>query len=330
MRTAAVALFILVSGFFLAAAEKAPGTTPPGMERRIFDVLPSFLARSMEMSETDNDALKEGRPGGLKETLAGFGVKWPEGSSIQHVPQLGSLIVINTSENIADIEKVLGMLNVLPYQIRLEVFFVAFPTAVVAIAESGRHFTADDAMELWKQGKGRAASTLQIVTKSAAEATTKSVTEFIYPTEFTVTPILSDTNNRASICGGVCEPGGFETREVGAIVSVMPEVTPAGQMLDLTMTPQYVEEPIWESYDLMVATNAKPTTAVCRQPIFAAHSLSTSISLYCGAPVVLTGGWHLKRTPEVMYVIVKADLVGPDGRVIPGCRKNADTLAIQP
>jgi len=53
----------------------------------------------------------------------------------------------------------------------------------------------------------------------------KVVTEYIYPTEYTVTPITAtDSRGNTVIVGGIVQPGGFQTREVGVSLSVAVEV----------------------------------------------------------------------------------------------------------
>ena len=53
-----------------------------------------------------------------------MGVKWPEGSSIKHIKSLGKLYVRNTSENLAEFEKVIDELGGQPQLIEIETRFV--------------------------------------------------------------------------------------------------------------------------------------------------------------------------------------------------------------
>ena len=53
-----------------------------------------------------------------------MGVKWPEGSSIKHIKALGKLYVRNTSENLAEFEKVIDELGGQPQLIEIETRFV--------------------------------------------------------------------------------------------------------------------------------------------------------------------------------------------------------------
>ena len=53
-----------------------------------------------------------------------MGVEWPDRSSIKFIRPIGKLVVANTLENLTVFEKVLSILNVVPYQIEIEARFV--------------------------------------------------------------------------------------------------------------------------------------------------------------------------------------------------------------
>jgi len=86
------------------------------------------------------------------------------------------------------------------------------------------------------------------------------VTEYIYPTDFRGdTGNGTDTGRRLADHRRVVEPSSFETREVGVILSVLPEVSPDSQMISLTMTPEVVSEPTWKNYGTQFTDpNGKP------------------------------------------------------------------------
>ena len=133
----------------------------------------------------------------------------------------------------------------------------------------------------------------KVVTKAGQEAIIKVITEFIYPTTFTVnqgTTAASTTGGSVSSAPTV-EPGGFQTREVGVILQVVPEVSAEGQMINLTMNPQVVSEPTWHDYGYSVFTPGatEPTKLPMQQPFFQVRSISTSVSIYNGATVVMGG-----------------------------------------
>jgi general secretion pathway protein D len=157
----------------------------------------------------------------------------------------------------------------------------------------------------------------KVVTKSGQEAIMKVVTEYIYPTSFDV----ATTPGVAGATGGVAAPGAttvspseFETRDVGVILQVLPEVSADGQMINLMMNPQVVAPPEWKNYGSKVPQYTQETSIdllgrettrtvlltddngnpiyleqPMEQPIFRVRSVSTSISIYNGATVVMGG-----------------------------------------
>jgi general secretion pathway protein D len=132
----------------------------------------------------------------------------------------------------------------------------------------------------------------KVVTKSGQEAIMKVVEEYIYPTEFTVTTLQAANNTGTSTAtGAAVEPGGFEMREVGVILQVVPEVSAEGQMINLVMNPQVVSEPTWKDYgyDMPDPNGGAPIHLPMEQPFFKVRSISTSISIYNGATVVMGG-----------------------------------------
>ena len=143
----------------------------------------------------------------------------------------------------------------------------------------------------------------KVTTQSGAEATIKVVTEYIYPTEFTVEPIVgysgSNVSGSSQPIGAVVEPGGFETREVGVILTVLPEVSAEGQMITLTLAPEVVSEPTWRNYGSTYQTfqvdqaTADPTvvdnTLPMEQPFFHTRSVSTTINIYNTSTVIMGG-----------------------------------------
>ncbi len=135
----------------------------------------------------------------------------------------------------------------------------------------------------------------KVVTKSGQEAVIKVVTEFIYPTEFSVEPITTQSsagNTTTDLqIGGLVEPSNFEMREVGVVLQVVPEVSPEGQMINLSMNPQVVQFEKFEDYGSQFIDPVSGTvvTLPMKQPFFNVRSVSTSISIYNGATVVMGG-----------------------------------------
>jgi len=86
------------------------------------------------------------------------------------------------------------------------------------------------------------------------------------------------------------EPSTFETREVGVILSVLPEVSTEGQMINLNMTPEVVSDPTWYEYgSRFTDADGNEQLLAMPQPFFHTRSVNTSISIYNGATVVMGG-----------------------------------------
>jgi len=146
---------------------------------------------------------------------------------------------------------------------------------------------------LEQKGNADLLSAPKVMTKSGQEAEIKVVTEYIYPSDYTVEPgqpaILTDQGISAGV-PPLVTPAEFETREVGVILQVLPEVTADGEMINLTMSPEVVTEPEWFDYG-QTFTDASGTiqTILIQQPFFNSRSIRTSILVYNGATVVMGG-----------------------------------------
>jgi general secretion pathway protein D len=139
-----------------------------------------------------------------------------------------------------------------------------------------------------RKGNTDLLSAPKVTTQSGAEATIKVVTEYIYPTEFTVSGLAGGGGGGdvGAMVGAVVEPAGFQTREVGVLLSVLPEVSTEGQLINLTMTPEVVEFEKWENYGSVMPDG---TQLNMPQPFFHSRQVSTTIMIYNGATVVMGG-----------------------------------------
>ena len=135
----------------------------------------------------------------------------------------------------------------------------------------------------------------KVVTKNGMEATIKVVTEYIYPTEYDVEMLeVEDEDGNSFPMGAVVEPGNFQTREVGVVLTVMPNVNEDGQLIDLTLAPQVVSEPTWKNYGstypmMMPDGNYAEAQLNMEQPFFPVRSIQTNIQIFNGATVVMGG-----------------------------------------
>lgn len=203
-------------------------------------------------------------------------------------------------------------------QIQVEVNFVLFPLAEIEpLAQKEGAITADSLRDLWRSGKGALLASPTVTTLSGQEATIKGVKEYIYPTEYTLFP-PSGTNEagveRATALRPqdrdgvtVAEPGGFETREVGALLTVLPELTADGSLINLTMTPQYVCDPNWRDYGVEVtSSNGAPRKVKMEMPFFYTYTVTTSVSMRNGQTLLLGGGVRSQDGQKLVFMLVTA------------------------
>ncbi|MCR5413174.1 MAG: hypothetical protein K6F50_00410 [Kiritimatiellae bacterium] len=97
----------------------------------------------------------------------------------------------------------------------------------------------------------------KVLTKSGEEAVMKVVTEYIYPTDYDVQLQSSQSgggNNSSSQSAilAVVEPQSFTMREVGVILDVTPTLTDDGNLIDLELNTQVVDEPTWKNYGMRI------------------------------------------------------------------------------
>ncbi len=412
------------------------------IELRMYDVLPTAIEKIEQLSSAvapkgraNDDFLAVGNLAtgdavDLKAFFLEMGVGWPDKSSIKYVNGIGKLVVANTLENLTTFERVLNMLNVVPYQIEIEARFVEVaqtdvdslglewmltdnwellekkgsegtPLAgrerVVMNANAagggftrgnrflsstgiGNNFIADDLLSLsgvltnpeltvvlhalQQRGNTDVLSAPKITTQSGQLANIRVVTEYIYPTEFETEPIggssgnnNNNNNDGAGAVGAVVTPSSFEMREVGVILEVLPTVTPDGQMINLTLSPEVVTEPTWKNYGSSYTSydpNGNPVVQELNmeQPFFHTRRLTTSLLIYNGATVVMGGMITEVRTDvedkipllgdipiigrlfrsryessekKNLLIFVTARLVDPSGRLLDSSRFGVDS-----
>ena len=321
--------------------------------------------------------LGESAAASWKDFFQQMGVKWPDGSQIKYIRQIGKIVVANTEDNLIDFERILKELNVVPNQIEIEARFVevneddmnslgfewflndnytvaskngnyapgAAPRVDVLANDTiggfttGNRFIPDvvsaDAVAvndsvlsiagiltnpelglvvhaLEQKGHADLLSSPKVTTQTGQEATIKVVTEYIYPTAYTVTPVTGETGNdngTAVIIGGIVEPQDFQMREVGVILTVQPDVSPEGQMITLNMTPEVVTEPDWKNYGTTYTDQSGNIQQLnMEQPFFHTRLVQTSISIYNGATVVMGGMITEKREDTIDKIPFLGDI----------------------
>jgi general secretion pathway protein D len=212
---------------------------------------------------------------------------------------------------------------------------------------------------LQQKGNTDLLSAPKVTTQSGVDATIKVVTEYLYPVNYTVEfPDVNagalTTSSFASTVAAI-QPTEFEKREVGIILQVKPEVSAeGGQLINLTMSPEVVTDPTWKDYGFDYESGNGLLHAPMLMPFFHSRSITTTISIYNGATVVMGGMiteartetddkvpffgdipviGHLFRSKSDssekrnLLIFVTARLVDPYGRAIGRQQAMATTIA---
>jgi Flp pilus assembly secretin CpaC len=170
-------------------------------------------------------------------------------------------------------------------------------------------------VKLRKEGKAKLKYCPRVRTQSGAEATVKSVEECMYPTEFKLTATIvgseesAKTNRQVTVTG--VEPGGFQTREAGVMLSILPEVSPEYNVINLTFTPEVVKLKKWQDVTSSVGVHgtSKEHKTTCSQPYFFSQQISTTVIVLDGESTMIGGGLTSPDSDAITYVFVRAKII---------------------
>ena len=185
---------------------------------------------------------------------------------------------------------------------------------IASIVGSGTDPTFQLVMRGLNQKKGvDLLSAPRVTTKSGSRAIVEVIREFKYPTEFSQPQIpqtvgATGTTNLltgASSSGGSfpvtpTTPTAFEKRDVGVTLEVEPTTGPDGYSIEMQLAPQVVEFEGFINYGSPIqTTSTNPLTGatttnvltpnIINQPIFSTRKVSTNVTVFDGATVVLGG-----------------------------------------
>ena len=152
----------------------------------------------------------------------------------------------------------------------------------------------------------------RVTTKSGQRAVIEIIREFKYPTEFSApqipqtigatgtTSVLGGSSSGSSFPVTPTTPTAFEKRDVGVTLEVEPTIGPDGYSIDMQLAPQVVEFEGFINYGSPIqTTSTNPLTGatttnvltpnIINQPIFSTRKVSTNVTVFDGATVVLGG-----------------------------------------
>lgn len=269
----------------------------------------------------------------------GSGCTWPVGSSCFYVKCIGKLRIRNTEENHAIIRKLLEELNTDQVLCEVQVRFVKVAQSTLdAVGEKmlpgkekdRRYDLADfetvpakDLERLLISRRDLVANDAQkVLTKPGEEAVVKSVTEYIYPTDYDVQmgemqPCGSNETAKVRSCGiATVEPQSFTMREVGTILDVTPFLTDNGRLVDLRINTQVVNPPEWQEFGMdLPSPNGGSYRLPMKQPFFPVRSIDTSHTLNPGGTVLAGSVVKSGKDSDITELIfVTARVLDTNGR----------------
>lgn len=286
----AVASCLTLKGF---AAE----TKKPEFETRTFPIGSGIIGMSLGhvyFSDGTNSVPISSHED-LKRCFEKAGIPFPPGASVSYDDRLTTLIVVNTGENMERFERVLQKLNALSSQVTIETRFLRMPRDTaedlfkpeVNLAKVS--LVHEDVLrrirELVRQKEITVLAQPKVTTVSGNTAQVKSVEEFRYPTEFTVTPTAStNATSKTTTESAILVPSGFETRELGTLLNVTLTLGPDGQTINLTLVPEISTKGEPSSKIEVATPNGK---VAVEQPRFRSRQITTTIQILSGSTILL-------------------------------------------
>ena len=240
------------------------------------------------------------------------GLSWPEGTGLTLEPlELSEdkiLRVTNTLDNLRRLQRWWAEMETC-FRIALDVRIVEVDEATLAAVEwsgskdiaggGGKPLDAAAMLdELLKRNDVKTIAAPKMLARSGEEVLFKSVTEYIYPTDFEVKmPTLCGLSGESCATNDApaeskivaVEPQSFTMREAGVIVDVTPTLEDSGVM-DIRLQLSIVGDPEWRDYGMTaIAPNGEKYDLPMETPQFPVFSIYSPIFAVPGE-TVYTGG----------------------------------------
>jgi hypothetical protein len=290
--------------------------------QREFDVLPRILSkfgpdgRSGSSHFYSRDSTLDGfiaEERALKTVFEEFGVTWPAGSQVQYRALLGVLRVWNTEANLTKIDDTLVTLLIKPFQFQIEATYLTMEKHVGDALSMTGSLNVLNVKKAWRDGKATILANPRMVTQSGQEATIKVVREISYPVRFGYEKPSDAHGTSSNAVTSTMVPTAFETREVGALFSVLPEINPEGTMIHLSIAPQYVNLTAWNEHTTTTQTENQIIRTTCKRPIFKSYGAKTSVVCKDGATILISADVGYPDDGHYLAVLARVTLVGADG-----------------
>ncbi len=250
-------------------------------------------------------ARKTAHPKFLEEYVSHHtGVTFPKGTWIRYQRGGHVLHMRNTPVNHELLQLGLVRSRLLASQVTITMRLLAFPEKELDVIErqAAGPLTDADWIQLWKEGKGNTLAVSSMKTGDGINAIIECVEEMIYPTELDlVEEKLTPEGSDGLVYGG------FETREVGAILNVTPTVSEDWNTLHLVILP---EKAVAKGANPDQPESAKPMT-----PVFHSMNLTSTLVIENGQTLV-AGQSTDAATGQRWVMLIHARLTTSQGKPV--------------
>lgn len=256
----------------------------------------------------------------FRSFLQGTALRQGEDFIAHYEPVLSRVMLTTSEEYFPRLRDVIRALGLSPRQVGVTSTWVAYPAATIekALAAAARPaLSQEELMNLYTGPDKKILYSLSSVTLTGVNAVTESVDEIIYPTEFdaSIGENPSQTGKPRTPVEMVVA-GGFETRQIGAILNVTPTIHVDNESADLVLLPEIAELVDWKYYGYHA--QPPPDAPVVPgshmpQPVFRSNNVSTTVQLRDGSTLVLSGGRNPK-SGEYLYCYITARLLDTAGK----------------
>lgn len=209
--------------------------------------------------------------------------------------------------------------SLLPKMVRVQVEFIEVPheTMTELLAEPRK--TANDTplraklQDFVKEGKAKMIETQMVTARSGQKATTESINEFIYPTEYdspeVTVPVPEDGKPQSPPPPRT--PVAWETRNLGSTLEIEPYIGENDKVIDLRLLPTLVYhtgDRVWHE-----ETKGKDTYKIQMPDIYKIQ-FDTSATLITGQPFLISAVSPKNEKGETDFtkkvlIFVRADVL---------------------
>ncbi|GAA5496954.1 hypothetical protein Rhal01_03142 [Rubritalea halochordaticola] len=187
----------------------------------------------------------------------------------------------------------------LPKVIQMQVEYIEVPQATVLELMYGEKKSADDSklraelQKMLKEGKATMMESQMVVSRSGEKATSESIREYIYPTEYEPSEVPNKVDANGEETGEGLRslatpptPTAFETRNLGSTLEVEPILSEDGFTVDVRFAPElvwHVKNEVWAEW------RDDRGNADIKMPVMYTMRVNTGLT-------VTTGRYHLACT----------------------------------